>query len=737
MSVRRQVFAFVGSAGTVGLWLVVLLFAGSAGVARAAEYDANAWPSHPRLLLDGQDVRSLGQRVADSPWAERWAAYRADVDQRLARPLELPPRGGNWSHNYVCPDHGARLQLGRQIGAWEWEHRCPAGRHVLLGDASQARLDFNGNAIMGVHLDYAKLLVDAGVAYQITRDRQYAEQSRDILLAYAAKYLSYDRHDNRGRPKGGGRVASQSLTEASWLIHMAQGADLIWETLDDQQRRDAEERLFRPALDEIILPAKLGIHNIQCRHNAAIGLVGFLLGDENLVGIAIDDSARGFRQQILQGVRDDGMWFEGASGYHFFTIEGLWPLAEAARHCGIDLYDARFKSMFDGPLTLAMPDLKLPNFNDSGTVALTSRADLYELAHARWSDARYLPLVAAGRRSGNLALWFGAVELPAERAATDRGSRNSPASGYAILERGAGDQATWLCVKYGPHGGGHGHNDKNHFVLYSRGAVLMPDAGAHAYGSPLHASWDKTSLAHNTLVVDQRSQAQAEGRCLAFGAAGGADFAITDAGDIYPGVRFVRSVALLNENLAVIVDQVQADRERVFDVACHFQGTWKELPDGQPWTPPDAPGYQHIADATTRVHAAGVTLRTSLDDNQEITITLADDEPTEIITGTGVGASTAERVPLMIVRRQAQETAFVWAVALDGRPATLQTLEVRDADRQPISAATATALTVRSGPRCSSLLINPDKQSVQVRLPQGDWSCSEPFAVRTCSDNSD
>ncbi len=81
------------------------------------------------------------------------------------------------------------------------------------------------------------------------------------------------------------------------------------------------------------------------------------------------------------------MWCEGASGYHFFTIEGLWPLAEAARHCGLDLYEARFKSMFDGPLALAMPDLKLPNFNDSGTVSLTSRADLYELAFARWHDA--------------------------------------------------------------------------------------------------------------------------------------------------------------------------------------------------------------------------------------------------------------------------------------------------------------------------------------------------------------
>ena len=130
------------------------------------------------------------------------------------------------------------------------------------------------------------------------------------------------------------------------------------------------DKLFRPALTECIIPHNLGIHNIQCRHNSAIGLVGFLLDDKELIRKAIDDPKSGFRQQIAKGVHDDGMWLEGSSGYHFFTIEGLWPLAEAARHAGIDLYSPRFKSMFDGPLNLAMPDLRLPNFNDSGIVDL-------------------------------------------------------------------------------------------------------------------------------------------------------------------------------------------------------------------------------------------------------------------------------------------------------------------------------------------------------------------------------
>src|SRR5437588_834081 len=82
---------------------------------------------------------------------------------------------------------------------------------------------------------------------------------------------------------------------------------------------------------------------------------------KKLIALAIDDPTNGFRQQIAKGVMADGMWIEGSSGYHFFTISGLIPLAEAARNCGINLYTEKFCSMFEGPLALAMPNLVLPN----------------------------------------------------------------------------------------------------------------------------------------------------------------------------------------------------------------------------------------------------------------------------------------------------------------------------------------------------------------------------------------
>ena len=403
------------------------------------------------------------------------------------------------------------------------------------------------------------------------------------------------------------------------------------------------------------------IHNIQCRRNSAVGLVGLLLGDKTLINYAID-GIHGYRAQMAQwrairrasGARGRGVTTSSPS-------RGLWPLTEAARNCGIDLYGPEFKKMFDAPLMLAMPNDHLPAFNDSGEVDISSRTDNYELAYARYKDPVHAALLArGGERSSRFALWFGVPKIDSATL-PKAGSRSAETSGYTILQRGEGPAATWLCIKYGPHGGGHGHYDKNNFVLYAAERVVMPDSGSHAYGSPLHKQWDQTSFAHNTLVVDQASQARATGKQLCFGAAGGADYVMSDAGAIYPGVRFVRTAALIDQKTLVFIDAVKADKARTLDLVCHLTGKWTGLPAGQPFTVPDLPGYSCLRDAATRPGAAGLTLTSAADEAKPVALVLAPGpEPTELITGTGVGSSTVQRIPLAVFRRVAQETVFVY-----------------------------------------------------------------------------
>lgn len=688
---------------------LIILIAAVAAAALAAE--PPQLPPHPRLLLNRDGIARFKEKITQEPWRAQWVKSLKAMDKAARKKVELPPRGGNWSHNYVCPEHGARLTQGRRIGPWQWEHKCPVGPHIRLGDKSKATLDHDGNGIAGVHADNAEMLRDLGLAWQVTGERRYADAARALLLAYAEKYLQYPRHDNQGKPvrkKGtGGRIASQSLTEASWLIPMTQGADLIWETLSAAERQAVTARLLRPALDETVLnnSKKPTIHNIQCRRNSAVGLVGLLLGDRVLIDHAID-GIHGYRANMAQGVQADGVWYEGSWGYHFFTLDGVWPLTEAARNCGIDLYGPELRRMFDAPLQLAMPNRRLPAFNDSSEVAIGSRSEIYEVAFARYHDPAYGALLAGGKRSGGLALWYGEPRISGADS-PKAGSHSAEASGYTILQRGDGAQATWLCVKYGPHGGGHGHYDKNNFVLYAGGEIVAPDPGSHAYGSPLHKDWDKTSFAHNTLVVDQASQAQATGKQLCFGSEDGVDYVMTDAGAIYPGVRFVRTAALVNPRLLVFVDHVRAETTRTLDLVCHLYGQWEGAPSGKPFTAPQAPGYSYIKDGLSRPGQAGIVLAGRTDaECQPYKLALASsDAPTEVITGTGVGASTEQRVPLAIFRRVAREAVYVWAISLDSEPAAL---------KANTAAGDATTVAVTAHGKTLNLTADPIRGTVKV-----------------------
>jgi hypothetical protein len=643
------------------------------------------------LLFSRKGIAELKERINRYDWAKaQWEALKRGADAALNEPINLPPRGGNWWHYYACPKHGASLRTGKQIGEWRWEHICPVDNEVIQSDPTKPERDYDGVVIMGVHSRFANLVRDLGIVYQVTGDRRYAEKAKAILLAYADRYLSYPLHDIRGKPSvGGGRVGPQTLDESTWLIPMAQGADLIWETLTDAERETLARKLFLPAAKEVILPHKMGVHNIQCWKNSAVGLVGFLLGDKQLIWEAIENPERGYWTQMRKGVSEDGVWWEGAWGYHFYTLSALWHLTEAARNCGINLYGDELKRMFDAPFKFMMPNWRLPAFNDSTEVALLTEIGfarfgitqpIYELAYARYREPLYAALLSRGERRSDFALWFGVGELPQPQPIRWR-SANYPASGYAILARGEGEQATWLCLKYGPHGGGHGHPDKLNFVLYARGQVLALDPGMARYGVPIHGGWYRTTLAHNTLVVDETNQKPAEGKCLSFGTEGGVDFVVADAGDIYDGVRFRRAIALLNENAIVVIDNVRCDKERLLDVALHLRGQWSNLPEGEEWTPPNKDGYRYLTEATIRRVSGLTTIVVDPRPDWRVAVTLIADAPVDLVTALGVGSHAADRVPMVMVRRQAKDLTLVWCISLDGRP--IQAVWAPDATKRP------------------------------------------------------
>ena len=318
-------------------------------------------------------------------------------------------------------------------------------------------------------------------------------------------------------------------------------------------------------------------------------------------------------------------------------------------------------------------------------------------------------------------LWFGAEETLPEATPAPCHSTNYTASGYAILRQGCAVDSTWFCLKYGPHGGGHGHPDKLSFVLYNHGRVIAPDPGTALYGAAVQEEWYRTTLAHNTLVVDETSQAPAEGKCIAFSADAPTPYVAAEAGPIYKGVRFIRTAVSLPEDVVLFLDLVQCDRPRCLDLAYHQTGQWTSPLGGAPWDAPRKAGYSRLRAATSREISGAVTLGTRAASGGEVTATLAGNGPTRLIMATGPGQRVTDAVPVLLFRRTAQAAAFLWCVSLKGEAVRLEALPVVGADGRPLPQGAAAACEVVTGKGASYVVIaNPDCQNVHVSLPGGE-----------------
>jgi len=599
-----------------------------------------AQPSY--LLIDEAGIQVARRKAESLPWARRALDNLLAAAERDLHELPpIPERGGQWPHWYSCRRDGATLRTVSPT-----EHRCPVCGEVYRGDPYDAVF------IYRVHNRLSRAARDLGLAFRFTGRREFARRAGEILNGYADRYLSYPRHNTQGEDRvGGARATAQTLDESVWLIPLAWAYALVRETLPEQARRHIENDLLLPAA-EVIRQHKMGVHNIQCWKNSAVGLVGLVTGSDELVREAIEDPDRGFRVQIARGVTPDGLWWEGSLGYHQYTMQALWPLAEAARLAGIDLYTERYRSLFQAPLALALPNGDPPGFNDSAGGNLAAAGPLYELAYARWGEPAFGRLLAHTPRESLEALLWGRPEaaggpmVPAESVLLAH-------AGYAVLR----SPAMVAAVRFGMHGGGHGHPDKLNIVTYGAGRLWGLDPGSINYGVPLHREWYRSTIAHDTVSVDEQLQSNADGSLVKWDA-GETPTLAASADAAYPGVRLRRTLRLSGNELEDRFE-CSSESEHAYDWAFHASG---RLTVSVPLEPRPGPlgqnnGYQHITQVSAgrtdeawwaRWEAAGA----------EMILRFERGPVTEIFVGLGPGRDPTERVPVLVVRRKTKAAVF-------------------------------------------------------------------------------
>lgn len=620
----------------------LLAVTGAAMSARAATGESGNY-----LLINATELAAAGERTARLPWAKSaLARLLQQADATLAQPLDVPSKGGQWGHWYVCKKDGTALTADSPI-----RHRCPRCGEVYTG------YPYDEVYLTRIHGGNSAAMRDLGLAFRLTGKRAYAERVRELLLAYARQYRRYAHRDNLGQDSvNAGRVMSTTLDESTWTIPAAWGYALVKTELPAADRKTVEEELLRPLTDTIIGTSYSRLPNIQCWKDSAIACVGFAIGDPDLVAEALDHPVRGFHAVMKRYVMPGGLWYEGSLGYHHYTLSALWPLAEAARHNGLDLYqDARYRSMFEAPLALSMQDGSSPGFNDHPGGTLATYSDLYEIAFARWGDQRHGRAAAEGPRTSLVSLLYGADTLPDRtRPLIPSTSVLLKEAGYAVLR----SREVTAAVRFGLHGSGHGHPDKLNVVTSAFGQVFGLDPGSVNYGAPLHGEWYRSTIAHNTVCVDGALQSATDGELIDWQSGQPETRLSAVAKRVYPGVSLKRDLSLQAGELR---DRFECDSatEHTYDWAFHAVGTLStslQL-EARGSALGTTNGYQHISDVRQGQTGQDWWVRWQ-NGGTSLTLHVEGAPGTQVITGVGPGREAADRVPVVIVRRRATRTVF-------------------------------------------------------------------------------
>ena len=643
------------------------------------------------LISDGQWAQ-IRHKAELPQFAAAFELLRHEVGDFFVRPVDVPQLPGGYYHDYFCPQHAVQLVFEPDSPHL---HRCPVDGATFSGEP------FDSAWRWSVNNRLAESALRLAVLWKLEGKDRNRQRVQEILLGYAAVYDGYKAYSG-WRPQNHGVAQFSTLDEAVWSIPLAWSFDLIRSTLSDKQQTEIVDRLLLPAADFLMARHFGGIHNFACWHNAAIGTIGAVSGNEELLTFAIDGQY-GFHTQAREGILADGLWFEGSFSYHFYTVAALLLLAKATAN--LPKWDLRehpsLKAVLRAPVLCAYPDGSLPatndcwyftSLNDDCCHGVPKAPAFYEIGNA-WFDEPLFGQVLGrayqhGPRESLDALLYGATELESgKEGGLALPSVNMAASGYAILRTQPEGEALrseateqYVFLKYGVHGGGHGHPDKLGLTVFACGERQSPDLGTPGYGIDLFQGWYRQTVSHNTVVLEGKSQPAGAGRSIAFRADGPfqiADAAVEWGGDsvtgidaptygvdeeapgVYRGASMRRAV-LARGDYFVDIFLVDAERERRIDWIFRNRGVLAPLGDGVPIVPAilKGDGYEYIGDLSTRPAYDNIALNWQFGETG-VKLFLAEMDGTTLYAGPAPGNPAEDLQDLLIRQRTASRTAFI------------------------------------------------------------------------------
>ena len=512
--------------------------------------------------------------------------------------------------------------------------RADVDAEIAAGIDTPVPQDYSGGYTHERHKRNFFVMQKAGALYQILDDEKYARFVRDMLFQYEAMYKDLPLHP-KTRSYARGKLFWQCLNDANWLVYTSQAYDAIYDYLSAGERETLERNLFRPFADHLSVDSPQffnRIHNHSTWGNAAVGMIGLVMGDDELVDralygldddglvvgardddggfIKVEGQKAGFLANLEEPFSPDGYYTEGPY-YQRYAMYPFLIFAQGLHNMRpeLDIFahkDGVLLKAVDALLQLSDADGEFFPLNDGQkgmsyhANELVTAVDIAYLVGGR--DPRLLSIANEQGRvllddagiAVATAVRDGKTEKFAKRSVNLSDGSDGKQGGVAILRYG--DEDMTLVFKYAAQGLSHGHYDKLSFSLYEKGDEVLQDYGLARFvnieqkggGNYLkeNSTWAKQTVAHNTLTVNETSHFNGQYEVgslhhsqLHFYDDSDNELQVVSAAEsnAYPGIDFQRTMAVLgNEHfekpLLLDIVKVSSGTRNRYDLPYYFLG---------------------------------------------------------------------------------------------------------------------------------------------------------------------
>jgi hypothetical protein len=612
----------------------------------------------PCVLINSERLSSVRNDILQKR-SERKTVYeksvKADADLWLHRPVVIPGRGG-WFHDFFCTD-GARLEIPNDKTFHDdVPSVCPVCGKTYLNDKVLAVR----RAL--VHYWLCGAVRNLSLVYAVEGKKEYAEKAIEILMKYADAYPRQT-------------ILQQTLEEAVVIIPLAEGYDLLYDAMTEEQRSHIQQDLLWPAGQML---AKSGVGgNWGSWHLSAVGVIGYATRHQRFIDYATEQ----FKAQISDQLGEDGLWPESVHTYHFYPLNGFLSFVEAATNNGDDLYNLEIKQgkgikkMLTSALRYAYPDTRLAAINDGWYESYLPQ-DQYTVGYYRYGLPEFAWSVKEirnrnkGRNSGELlnmdyreALY--GEKFPKHLSQPVFTSIDFPVLGIAILRQGSdvsAEKEMMMTFDYGPYLG-HGHPDKMNFTLFAKGKVLIPDYGTTGYASATNKFLQSTS-AHNTIVIDGKNHPATKDRNLTcFEVTPSFKIATATTSQVDTDCIWTRSV-MMTDSYAVVWDHIDGTKKHRYDWFFHAEGDALSLDGGNTLSIAEKEfSYPFITNVQKQGISGNPGLATwNLDDCGVKIWFMNTGNEQSVYTSSMPTGEGGRQIPLLVLRKESEQADFLAVV---------------------------------------------------------------------------